>query len=168
MPMNVSQNGDITLDEAGQQQAASFFESLEAVNLDEVTTTTIRVGLRDFRIVQDIDDEGNYIIENGQKKMRREFYNRTALIQNYVPMLVLNQMMAARKRVLRLRQEYINDPQGENVDPMLNWMLEQVLVVWQVSEPDMTLEHLGTILPFEKMSRLFTLFFGHLFQTMRI
>jgi hypothetical protein len=168
MAITVSANGAIELDEETRQSAGAFFDALEAVNLDEVTIETVRVGVRDYRLVPEVDECGNIVIENGQKKLRREFYTRIAEIQNFVPMLVLNQMMATRKKMLRLRQEYLGSSQEDGADPMMDWMLAQVLAVWKVSEPDMTLDRLGFILPFDKASRLFTLFFGHLFLPSRI
>lgn len=155
--MNIQMDGDVRLDEATLAQAQTFFDGLAAVNLDEVTTEVLRVGIRDYR---------EETMENGQK--RRIPWPRIAEIENFVPMKVFNRMMASRNRVLKERQIYLSQgDRDDHEDPMIGWMMSQVLAVWQLSEPDMTLERLERGLDFERVSALFTRFFARLLQQTR-
>ncbi len=163
MATDITANGNIELEEEARTQTSSFFDSLEAVNLDEVTTSTVRVAFRDSRLVPQLEEEGNPLVEEGKPKMRRQFYTRIAEIENYVPMSVFNKMMTTRSRALRLRGAFLASTTEVDIpDPIITWMSEQVLAVWKQTEEDMTLERLESGLEFRKISRLFTLFFGHL------
>src|SRR5258708_4621240 len=88
MATDISANGNIAVEEEIRTQAPSFFDSLEAVNLDEVTTSTVRVAFRDSRSVPQLDEEGNPVVEDGKPKMRRQFYTRIVEVENYVPMSI--------------------------------------------------------------------------------
>ena len=150
------------ISEEAQERASSFVDSLDAVNMDEITISTVKVAIRDSRFVPALDDQGNHIIEDGKQKVRRQFYTRIAEIENYVPMSIFNKMMATRAKVMRQRQEYLANPTDEQSDPIIRWMMEQVLAVWKLTEEDMDMDRLESGLEFNKFSRLFTLFFGHL------
>ncbi len=146
-------NGDLLLTEGQASQAQAFFESLQTVNLDEVTTNTVKVAIRDSKVVT-----------KGGRETRVHSV-RIAEIENFVPMRVFNRMLASRERVMRERKKYLmKEDKGDEMDPMIFWMLEQVLAVWQQTEEDMTRERLENGLDFTKISKLFTLFFGQLLQ----
>lgn len=170
--MQFTTNGHTALDEQDRERAKNFLDSLSTVNLDEVVTEVIDVALRDIKFVPAVDEAGEAVRdEQGKQKMQMVRYTRTAHIENYVPMKVFNRMLASRARVTKAREQYLTRVGNESVrdeqDPMLTWMLEQVHAVWIQSEPDMTLERLAEGLTFEKVSRLFSRFFGHLLQTNR-
>lgn len=153
------QTGALT--EAERERAQPFLNSLESVDLEEMTITTVRVGIRDVRTVKDEDGTA-----------RRVANPRIAEINNFVPMRVFNRMLSSRNKVMKQRQQYalIKDglDVGEDVDPMVEWMLTQILEVWKLTpgEEDMTLARLEDGLDFAKIYKLFTIFFDKLMKQM--
>jgi len=142
------QNGQV--DEETLEQARTFFNQVDAVNLEEVTTHVLCVAIRELVNQVELDD--------GIERRVRRARVRRAQIDTFVPMRIFNKMLATRDRVVREREAYLQ--KGGEEDPMMIWMTNQVLNVWKLSEPDMTYEALVDGLSFDKISKLFAAFFG--------
>jgi hypothetical protein len=152
-----------------QQQATTFLESVESVNLEEVTTGVVRVFIEDTRLVP-LSATDNPLDEDPDRPgYKRVPHPRIAEIRNYVPMRVFNRMLATRAKVMKERKAYQTalaqgDEDDATADPIVEWMLDQVLAVWKLSEPSMTKDRLLDGLEFEKVSALFSRFFGKLLK----
>lgn len=150
---------EYTLTDSEQQRVQPFLSSMESVDLEEMTISTVRVGIRDVLIVSDKDGTA-----------RRIANPRIAEINNFVPMRVFNRMLSSRNKVMKLRQQHVmakdRPDVGEDVDPMVQWMLAQILEVWKLTpgEEDMTLERLEDGLDFPKIYKLFTIFFDKMMK----
>lgn len=142
-----SNNGvaEITPEELEQAQ-----DLLEAVNLDEVTIEVVRVKVREYKLVDALDDDGEPILDDDGKPLKyRKAVTRTAHIQNFVPLPIYNKMIS-------LQQEM----RSNGPEKQLPLMTGLVLDVWKVSEPWMTTEKLNNGLDFSAIGALFQLFFN--------
>lgn len=130
--------------------ADAFFQDALAVNLDEVLAEPVAVAFVDW---EDVEED----LPNGSKKIRKRRRVRTAQIETYVPMSVFNRMMKMQRdlRAATLAAGGAPDPERN-----LAMMTDAVLMVWQLTEPDMTRERLEEGLTFAKIGKLFALFFG--------
>lgn len=100
---------------------------------------------------------------DGTPIMRRKIERSVRRIETYVPMIVFHKMMASQERIRKFQAMQRGDkgqmaPEGQQ--EMLAWMVEQVLAVWKLTEPDMTAEKLIEGLGFQNTMRLFACFFG--------
>lgn len=127
------------------EQAEQFLASVEAINLEEVTIETIRVAIRDR------DESG-------------KAYVRKVDLESFVPMRIFNKMLASRQRIVKERERFLAGNSATDADPIIGWMVDQVLAVWQLTEPSMTRERLEDGLPFENLSALFSRFFGRVLR----
>lgn len=112
--------------------------------------------------------EGEKQLPDGRTIKVRKPFQRKSEINTYVPVRILNKMMASQEKIKRIQAARSKGP--ENIDmqtqqEMVSWMEEQVLNVWQLSEPDMTIEQLHDGLDFKKIFGLFSFFFGNLLGT---
>lgn len=140
-------NGTI---EIAPEQLEQAQELLDAVNLDEVTIEIIKVKVREYRLVDILDDEDKPILdEQGNPLKGRQPYTRTARIQNFVPLPIYNKMIATQKEL-----------RGGNIEEQIPLMTDLVLEVWQVSEPFMTLQKLNDGIDFPVIGALFKIFFN--------
>lgn len=123
---------------------------LEAVNLDEVTIEVIKVKIREYKLVDALDDDGEPILDDDGKPLKyRRATTRTAHIQNFVPLPIYNKMIS-------LQQEM----RSNGPEKQLPLMTELVLDVWKVSEPWMTIEKLNNGIDFSAIGALFKIFFN--------
>jgi hypothetical protein len=140
-----------TVDETQLSRAEQAYEEAMAVNLDEVTESTVIVAIREYA-----DDPA--------KPGRRTATVRHVELDAYVPMKIFNAMIAGRERVLKqnkLREQALASSGDVNEDdPNVVWMLDCVCRVWKLTEPDMTVERLAEGLDFKKVQALFYHFFG--------
>jgi hypothetical protein len=101
---------------------------------------------------------------DGTPIMRRRAMKRIAEINTYVPMRILHKMMASQERLKALQAKAASaGVQGIDVNEqqlMMEWMAQQVLEVWKLTEPTMTLERLQEGLSFQQMMALFNRFFA--------
>lgn len=131
--------------------ADAFFQEALAVNLDEVVAEPVSVAIVEYA---DVSEE----LPNGSAVTRRRRAVRTAQIDTYVPMSIFNRMMKMQRE---LRASMVAAG-GGGIDPERNFamMTDAVLMVWKLTEPDMTRERLEEGLTFAKIGKLFALFFG--------
>lgn len=141
-----------------QQQAEEMARRLmeSSTNFDEVLPEPVMV-----RIVEFVEYEAEL---NGQKVYRRKPVQRVAEINTYVPLRVLHKMMASQEKIRRIQAARANPNQidGAMQQEMIDWITQQVLSVWKLTEPDMTAERLQEGLDLKKIMGLFSLFFGNL------
>jgi len=142
MQFEMPQDGEMPTPE----QAEQFLASVEAINLDEIVIETIAVAIRDR------DKNGKHVL-------------RVAEIESFVPMRIFNRMLATRQRVVAQREKFLAGKSDDEADPIIGWMVDQVLAVWKLSEDDMTRERLEEGLPFENLSALFSRFFGRVLRS---
>jgi hypothetical protein len=102
---------------------------------------------------------------NGKPIIRRDPVARTTYINTYVPMRIFHKMIASQEKIKRA-QAMMNGEE-KNSDAMISWMTEQVLAVWQLTEPDMDLDTLLEGLTFPKILGLFSVFFGSQLKLMQ-
>lgn len=140
-------------DELSIREANRLVEESLAVNLDEVSAEPILVAVRELI---------EYTDEHGQ--LRRRWQVRHAELETFVPMRIFNRMVATRQKAIKERERFEKHggEVGTEEDPMVGWMVRQVLAVWQLTEPDMTYEALMDGLDFQKVNKLFTVFFADL------
>jgi hypothetical protein len=81
-------------------------------------------------------------------------------------MKIFHQMMASQEKVKNIRSIGTDGGQmnAQNQEAMLGWMVDQVLAVWNLTEPEMTNEELSEGLDFQKVLGLFSAFFGDLLK----
>lgn len=104
-------------------------------------------------------------LEDGREVTRRRLVRRVSEINTYVPVKILNRMMASQERIKKIQALRTKSPDqvdGQSQQEMIDWMSQQVLNVWQLTEPDMTIEKLQEAFDFKKIFGLFNLFFGSL------
>lgn len=118
--------------------SADWLQGAFAVNLDEVVIDDVVVSIVERAPVQ---------LEDGTEILKAKV--RKATISTYVPMQIFNSMM----------QTYSPIAQAEPAE-RLRWVAEQVLAVWKLTEPQMTLDRLVNGLDFDKISALFAHFFA--------
>jgi hypothetical protein len=100
---------------------------------------------------------------DGTPIIRRKLERRIAHIETYVPMSVFHKMMASQERIRKfqaMKKGENGQMDPENQKQMLGWMVDQILEVWKLTEPDMSAEKLIEGLGFQNTMRLFGLFFG--------
>lgn len=144
------------LDMQDQEQTDALAMLGADANFDEVLPEPIDVEIIEFE---------DYETTQGNRKMRRRRpVKRIASINTYVPMKIFHRMLASQEKVRRFQQlmqqskngQAPADAQGE----MIQWLINQVLSVWQLSEPDMTADALEEGLSMTKILFLFNLFFA--------
>jgi hypothetical protein len=102
--------------------------------------------------------------EDGREVRKRKPLKRVSEINTLVPVRVLHKMMASQekiKRIQTMRLKNADQIDGQMQQEMIDWMSNQVLNVWQLTEPDMTLELLQEGVGFQKIFSLFNLFFAN-------
>ena len=155
----MTKNGKIV--DSTNVEAANAYMDMDT-QFDDVLPEPIQVTLVEY-VTEEYE-------ENGKLRQRRRPARRTALINTYVPMRVLHSMMASQEKLRRLQnlQKEVQDGQVSSggQQAMIEWMTEQVLAVWKLTEPDMTAEALADGLSFQKVFGLFKLFFGDLLASM--
>lgn len=134
-------------------QVQDILVQAATVNLDEVTIGEIAVAFVEW---VEVKATGN----DGQTVTRIKPQVRHAHISDYVPMYLLNKMVASQKKAQRARDRFQAGDEEFTQDPMMAWVSEQVLAVWKLSEPDMTQERFNRGLNFQQINGLFTRFFG--------
>lgn len=149
-------DGAVLRDEAAQAQAEQALEMVQAVNLDEVDIEDIEVAFVEY---EEVTDKG------GRK--RHKAHKRTAYISTYVPMRLLNKMLASQRKAQTLKKRVDAGQLEVDEDPMMVWISRQVFEVWKLSEPDMTYERFEKGLDLEKVMGLFGRFFGSTLQKLR-
>lgn len=145
----------ITGEEEEQRLLQSLFDS--SVNFDEVIPEPVIVSLVDY-----IEYEATL---GDQKVIRRKPVIRKAEIGTYVPMKILHRMMSSQEKIRKIqaiRSTKNGQMDGQTQQEMMDWMTEQVVNVWKLTEPDMTTDRLQESLDFRKIFGLFNLFFGNL------
>ncbi|MBF6588932.1 MAG: hypothetical protein IVW57_00190 [Ktedonobacterales bacterium] len=153
--------------------ADAFYDEGLAYNLDEVAPESLTVSLYEYVDVPppppppppvdgDTRDTGDDVVIMPTRRLRRRRYR----IETRVPMMIFNRMLAGRQRAMRARAAYLahGGSANDGGDPMLQWMQEQVLAVWQLSDPAMTLDRLAEGLDFQQVQGLFARFFGELLR----
>jgi len=147
--------------------AEQFFGSeeldeLDAVNLDEVAPPPVRVPIVEYVTEPLLDGAGQPLKgPDGKPRVRRRATRRIAVIETFVPLDIYDRMLASRQRVEVLRRAKRDGPDGDEANRQgLNWMAEQVLAVWELTEPDMTLDRLRRGLDLSLVPRLFRRFFN--------
>lgn len=152
--------GETTEVEVNLDQANALMEEAAAVNLDEVLISTVSVAFVEWLPVekQSVD---------GQPVTRYSPQVRHAEISDYVPMHLLNRMIAGEKKARRAREYYLAGDENFTQDPHLAWMSEQIFAVWKLTEPDMTQERFQKGLNFDQIQGLFSRFFGGLLRRQR-
>lgn len=123
---------------------------------DDMIPEPIRVSLVEF-ISYEVDVEGVIVT-------RRKPIIRVAEINTYVPLIILNKMMASQEKLKKLQalRAKQGDSDSELQQETMQWMTEQVTEVWKLTEPDMTVQKLAEGLDFKKILGLFNRFFGSL------
>jgi hypothetical protein len=145
----------IASDEAMLANAEKTLDQFASVNLDEVVVEMIPVALREFKVI-DVPNEAT-----GASIKRRVSTVRHTKIEAYVPMKIYNRVVAAREKMAK---QY---PQGIPESVMAEWMVDQIVSVWQQTEPDITADTLLDGLQPEQILGLFTRFFGSMVRTSR-
>jgi hypothetical protein len=134
-------------------------EFLQAsTSFDEVLPEPIKITWAEYVEYQET-------LEDGRVITKRRLVKRVSEINTYVPVKILNRMMSSQEKIKRmqtLRAKGQDQIDGQTQQEMIDWMAAQVLNVWQLTEPDMTLEKLQEAFDFQKMFGLFNLFFGNL------
>lgn len=155
----MTKNGKIV--DSTNVEAANAFMNMET-QFDDVLPEPINITIVEF-----IDEAYE---QDGIKRQRRRPVRRTALINTYVPMKILHSMMASQEKLRRLQTLQKDVQEGQlsqgNQQAMIEWMTEQVLAVWRLTEPDMSADALANGLSFQKVFGLFKLFFGDLLASM--
>lgn len=142
-----------------QEEIMSLLQA--PVDFDEIVPEPVTVTWIDFQEYKDKVGDLNVI--------RRKPVKRSSLINTYVPVKVLNKMMAGQDKMRKLQALRAKDPTQVNGDiqqEMVIWMADQILNVWKLSEPEMTLDKLLEGVDLKKILGLFSLFFGNLLTGM--
>ena len=146
-------DGDLKIaDIESAKEALSALTSVDS--FDEMLPQPVRVSLVDFQPYEAGKDL------SGQPIIRNKPVIRTAEISTYVPMKIFHGLIASQEKLNRIRKAGAEG--GAPSDEMLQWMSEQVLAVWKLTEPDMTLDRLTSGLDMFKIMGLFQHFFGSL------
>jgi hypothetical protein len=136
---------------------ANPFELIGSTTFDEVLPEPITVSLIEF-----IEEKTKDGITRRKPKVR------VAEINTYVPMKIFHRMMASQEKIRAIQEVRAKAVDGKLDDgsqqTMLLWMVDQVLQVWQLTEPDMTGDKLTEGLSFQKVIGLFGVFFGDLLK----
>ena len=133
-----------------EQQAREVLEQAQHINLNEVAPEPVEVTLHEY-----VEDPETH---------RRKLVTTQHTIETHVPMRLFNRMIATQKRVREARTTWLanngkEEPEPED-DPSLVWQTQQVLAIWKLTEPEMTLERLQEGLDITQVEGLFTRFFA--------
>lgn len=133
------------------------FEDVGSTTFDEVLPEPINISIVEFV---------EYKTKDGIT--RRKPHIRVAEIYTYVPMKIFHRMMASQEKIRAIQEVRARALDGklddESQQTMLHWMVDQVLQVWNLTEPDMTSDKLTEGLGFKKVIGLFGVFFGDLLK----
>jgi len=149
-----------------------LFAQFETTPLDEVLPQPVVVTWVEYVEQDAMDEDGNVILDpdTGTPERIRLPRNRKSTISTYVPMDILHGMIASQDKLKQIqalsRQAAQNGgvlPKGEQGD-VIEWLLDQVVAVWKLTEPKMTKQKLAQGLSFQKTFKLFNVFFGDLLQ----
>lgn len=153
-----AQEVEISVAMAQEQAAKRFLTEETGIDLEENAPEPVRVSVRDYKIVDLLDDEGNPIPddETGKPLKRIAYYNRTAVIETFTPTEMYMKVI--------LLQDKLKQVNRDDKTAYIRFYAQQVLEVWKLSEPHMTEERLLKILGFPKIQELFRLFFGNLLR----
>jgi hypothetical protein len=160
-------------------EAREMMEDISSVNLDEVAPQTVTVAFRD--IVQHKD--GSYEMELVHKEIRTFvpmfLFNR--MLANQKKAQKARKKWQAERTTAKASEEEqaIDDFEAEpeafdfmamadeayrrllaESDPMILWQAREVLTVWQLTDKSMSLKRLLLGLNFERITGLFSRFFG--------
>lgn len=133
-----------------QEIAASYLDEVRNVNLDEVVVGEVPVAINKYVEVTSTD-------ENGDELVTTQIRTRVAHIRTKVPMRLFNKMLEAHDGVMR----------GADSEKKIDWMTDQVLAVWQITEPKITKDEILDGLDFEQIGGLFTRFFDKQLRLLR-
>lgn len=134
------------------QDALALLDTFgSGVNFDEVIPEPVQVSIMEFTPQQ------VGFNEHHEPVMRNTLQKRIALINTYVPMRILHRMMATQER-MKIAQA--KNPDQQDQQAIIQWISEQVLEVWKLTEPDMTYDRLTTGLVFQQIVGLFNRFFA--------
>lgn len=141
--------------EITSEQIEQAQKTLGAVNLDEVTIEIVDVKIREYKLVDVLDDNSEPVLGDDNQPLKyRKAVTRTAHIQNFVPLPVYNKMIGYQEKMKGI-------PLQERVfQEQIPLMTGLVLEVWQNTEEWMTLKRLNEGLDFEVIVQLFQLFFN--------
>lgn len=129
-------------EEASQaEKAAQWLDEALAVNVGEVTAEPVTVALVEYKQKTVTDEDGTERTVNRRITTSHE-------IDTFVPMRIFNRMIAERETAI-----------GKGPDALLQWQVNCVLAVWQLTEPDMTRDRLIDGLGFKAIGGLFARFF---------
>lgn len=161
-------------------EAREMMEDISSVNLDEVAPQTVVVAFRD--IIQ--DKHGDYTMELVHKEIRTFvpmfLFNRMLANQKKAQKVRKKwQLERTTAKVDEAVEEQEADFEAEpeafdfmamadeeykrllaESDPMILWQAREVLTVWQLTDKSMSLKRLLLGLNFERITGLFSRFFG--------
>lgn len=147
----------INLAEAQQRAAESFLD--DDIDLAEIPQP-VDVAVREYRLVDMTDSEGNVLLGNDEKpRKRKQPYTRIACIETFVPTEMFFETVALRKKY--------EGAASMSQDEQLKFFAEQVLKVWKLTEEDMTYKGLISGLDFPKIQELFKRFFDSMTRKKR-
>ncbi len=125
------------------QALKAAFDEVQIVNDDEaIDPEPVPVTVREYVSYEEQTSDGRTI-------KRNRIVTRRTLIETYVPWECWVAHQRAREALVKA-----------TADQVLEWMGSQVLLIWNLTEPDMTLETLRRALTMEEMVSLFVRFFG--------
>lgn len=145
--------------ELEHNQAQAAISALRIEEFDEVLPVPIKVSFMDF-----VPYEAGKDL-NGKPIIRNKPVPRLAEISTYVPMKIFHGLLASQRKIAKIRNA-ATKADGEIDEETFNWMAEQVLSVWKLTEPDMTFDRLVSGLDPFKLMGLFALFFDNLLKKM--
>lgn len=126
-------------------QALDMVQQIKLVNADEHIPDEVVIKFREWETIEEPD-------ENGTMRKRNKARVRTARISSFVPTDVFIQMMSS--------QQARKDANDKSLGTQIRWMQEQILMVWKLSEEDMTLPRLQKGIDALKTMELYFDFFG--------
>lgn len=113
-------------------------------------------------------DEDEETLPSGRIIRKRKRSDRVAEIDTFVPAKVIYQFFGQLDQVPQVLLQWPRTPDGTPSSKVplsffgqdtQKWVYEQVLVAWQLSEPDMDLERLMTGIAFEEAFKLWAQFY---------
>lgn len=147
---NQSTYGDVEVTPDVTEFANNYLEEVRNVNLDEVVIDEVPVAITIYTQVSETDPDGFDVVRTTARV-------RHANIRTKVPMRVFNKMLMAHDQMMK----------ESAAEKKIDWMTEQVLAVWKVTEPNMTKDELIDGLEFEQISGLFSRFFDKQLRLLR-
>ena len=128
------------------ENAQAMVAALTLKNADEVLPDEVEVEIGEWYAVEETDAEG-------KPRKRNKLRKRIAHLPTFVPMSIFI-------RLIKSQQEMSQGLAKAGPEASMRWMTEQVLNVWKLSEPEMTLDTLTNGVQGEKIMELFFHFFG--------